>query len=85
MFYIKMIYYFKVHVFTSFYLIWQWCLKLEIGNLKISILPYMLTVFGIENLKISILYIKYGMNAFNLGNILFYMVMVLYKADYFIY
>ena len=44
----------------------------EIGNLKISILPYMLTVFGIENLKISILYIKYGMNAFNLGNILFY-------------
>ena len=57
----------------------------EIGNLKISILPYMLTVSGIENLKSSILYIKYGMNAFNLGNILFYMVMVLYKADYFIY
>lgn len=35
------------------------------------ILPYMPTVFGIGNLKISILYIKYGMNDFNLGNILF--------------
>ena len=44
----------------------------------------MSTVIGIGNLKISILYIKYGMNDFNLGNILFYMVMVLYKVYYFI-
>ena len=45
---------------------------------------FTLYTFGIGNLKISILYIKYGMNDFNLGNILFYMVMVLYKVYYFI-
>ena len=50
----------------------------------LHLLSYMLTAFGIRNLKISILYIKYNMNDFNLGNILFYMVMILYKVYYFI-
>ena len=47
-------------------------------------LPYMPTVFGIGSLKIIILYVKYGMNDFNLDNALFYMTMVLYKVYYFI-
>ena len=47
-------------------------------------LLYMPMIFGIGNLKIIILYIKYGMNDFNLGNVLFYMVMLLYKVYYFI-
>ena len=46
-------------------------------------LLYMPMIFGID-LKIIILYIKYGMNDFNLGNVLFYMVMLLYKVYYFI-
>ena len=41
-------------------------------------------VFGIGSLKIIILYVKYGMNDFNLDNALFYMTMVLYKVYYFI-
>ena len=35
-------------------------------------LPYMPIVFGIVNFKIIILYVKYGMNCFNLVNIVLY-------------